>query len=258
MKSLFHCLLPRHLATLLFTLWLATFSSLWAESGNPRRTCRIVYLAAPTGAPETLFLFDGEKSRQVDLPRLGFSEVYALPSGDVQIALLPEAVQAAAPGKASPVPAGAPTAALPAAMQDVYLLLTHDPENPVAPVKIRVIDADPGQFRRGQQLWYNLTPNLVGGLLGSQKVRFEPNSRKVIDAPTSSSGAYPVNLFHLPPGKQQTYPICETQWIADPTARSVFFIIMVGNKRTPNIIGMFDARKGKDSDAGKASSSEAD
>lgn len=193
-----------------------------AASDSPHRTCRIVFLAAPDGAPESLHLFDGQKSQPVDLPRLGLSEVYALPAGDIHIALLPHAVQAASPGKPSPVPAGAPTAAVPAAMTDFYLLLTHDPANSVAPVKIQVIDADPAQFKRGQQLWFNLTPNQVGGILGSQKVRLGPHSRSIVDAPASSAGGYHVNLYHLPPGKNQTYPICETQWIYDPSARSVF------------------------------------
>lgn len=241
----------------LVLMFLASASlSASAASDEPRRSCRIVFLAAPDGAPESLHLFDGEKSQPVDLPRLGLSEVYALPAGDIHIALLPKAVQTVTPGKPSPVPAGAPTAAIPAAMTDFYLLLSSDPANSVAPVKIQVIDANPAQFKRGQQLWFNLTPNQVGGILGSQKVRFEPNSRSIVDGPASSGGGYQVNLYHLPPGKKQTYPICETQWIYDPTARSVFFILMPTNKRTPHVFGMFDARTGKADRNARASESE--
>lgn len=230
----------QRLLWLLAPLLLAT--SLNAAEQPSSRTCRIVFLAAPDDAPESLHLFDGQKSQPVELPRLGLSPPYALPSGDIHIALLTDAIAPSQRGKPFPVPAGAPTAAIPAAATDLYLLLSHDPSNTVAPVKIQVIDANSASFKRGQMLWFNLTPNKVGGILGTQKVVFEPNSKKVIDPPAAVSGGYTVNLYHLPPGKDRGYPICESEWIYDSSARSVFFILMPENKRTPHIFGMFDSR----------------
>ena len=42
---------------------------------KPELTCRILFLDGPDDGPDTLQLFDGTSSREVELPRLNFSKV---------------------------------------------------------------------------------------------------------------------------------------------------------------------------------------
>jgi hypothetical protein len=207
-------------------------------SAQGTRTCRILFLGAPDGAPETLHLFDGTTSRQVELPKMNLSPVYPLPSGDLVLRML--SAPPAKPGEANPA---APKVAVPAAVTDFYLLVSSDPANAVAPVKLQVIDADAAKFKKGQMLWYNLTPNEIGGQLGSGQLALTPNSRKIVDAPVSGDGDYNVNLSYRMPGNERLYPLCETKWQHDSRSRTVFFVIAQEGNRTPRIVGFPDYRE---------------
>ena len=102
----------------------------------PERTCRILFLDGPDDAPEKLQLFDGAKCREVDLPRMNFSKVYQLPAGALRLWLLP-----APPADPAKLPPGAPAVAVAEGVTDFYLLVTSDPANTVAPVRMQVINA---------------------------------------------------------------------------------------------------------------------
>jgi hypothetical protein len=216
-------------------VFLLLVSSALAEGG---RTFRILFLAAPEKAPETLHLFDGTSTREVDLPRLNFSPVYQLPTESRAIHLLP-----AAPASPDEIPPGTPSAAIPEPLTDFYLLVSSDPANPVAPVKLQIIDANTDQFRQGQMLWFNLTANRVGGRLGSTTLDLDPNSRKITDPPSARSGDFPVNLSYRMPGNERLYPLCETKWRYDPVSRTVLFVIPQQGNRTPRILGIPDCRE---------------
>lgn len=210
-------------------------SSALAEGG---RTFRILFLAAPADAPETLYLSDGTGTREVELPRLNFSPVYQLPAATRAIHLLP-----AAPATPEEVPPGAPAAAIPEPITDFYLLVSSDPANAIAPVKMQIIDADPEKFRMGQMLWFNLTANRVGGPLGSSSLNLAPNSRKITEAPASRNEDFLVNLSYRMPGNERLYPLCETKWRHDPLSRTVLFVLPQQGNRTPRILGIPDSRE---------------
>lgn len=203
-----------------------------------KRTCRILFLEAPENAPRTLHLFDGTNTLEVELPRMNFSPTYPISSSATAIALLP-----APPADPTAIPAGAPTARLAETVTDFYLILSHDPANAIAPVRIQLIDANPTRFRTGQMLWFNLTPNSVGGTLGSQKLNLAANSRAIIDAPANSAEDYLVNLAYRIPENPNLYPLCETKWLHDPRSRSVYFIFNTPGVRTPRILGFHDFRQ---------------
>ena len=220
----------------LLPLLLTTFSVLGQEAA--KHTCRILFLEGPDSAPETLFLFDGAESREVELPRLNLSQVYELRPGNLTLMMLPEP-----PANPEELPAGAPTTKVPATMKDFYLLVTHDPQNEVAPVKLQVIPAGREQLKRGQMMWFNLTENAVGGKVGSESLALKPKSRFTMDPPARKNENYPVDLSFRIPGKEHLYPLCETQWLHDPRSRSLAFVIAKEGVRTPRVLVFPDYRE---------------
>jgi hypothetical protein len=201
------------------------------------RTCRILFLDRPSTAPQTLQLFDGTASQEVDLPKMNLSKVYELPSGDLTLALLPRSIDAP-----ENLPAGAPTAMLPEGTIDFYLLVSSDPSNKIAPVRMQVINAPADQLRRGQTLWLNLTDLTIGGKLGSQKLFIKPRSRTTTNPPANKTAAYPVSMAYRIHGNGLTYPICETKWMHDPRTRTLAIVIANKGIRTPAVLLFPDLR----------------
>lgn len=219
----------------LLILLLLTLTAHAAEKSA--RTCRILFLNASGDAPQSLHLFDGLQSREVELPRMNFSPVYPIRPGALTLALLPSP-----PAPDGSIPADAPKATLAESVTDFYLIVSSDPANKIAPVRMRVINADAAHFKRGQMLWYNLTENRIGGLLGSRKLLLNPQSRLILDAPATGMQDYRVNIHFLTPGKQRPEPLCETSWTHDPRSRSVFFVISPDGSPIPRILGFPDFR----------------
>ena len=221
---------------LLFLLLLLPAAALAQQA--PKHTCRILFLDGPDNAPEKLQLFDGTKSREVDLPRMNFSKVYQLPAGPLELRLLP-----APPADPAKLPPGAPTAAVAGDIADFYLLVTSDPANTVAPVRMQVINAGADKLKPGQMLWFNLTRNPVAGTLGSEKLTIQPGTRATLNAPATGNQDYQVNLSFRIPGNPRIYPLCETKWRHDPRSRSVAFIITEQGSRSPRVLVFPDYRE---------------
>ena len=138
----------------------------------------------PTGPethlPDLVFQRAGGRTGQVALVRrhrIARSRIAAdelldglrLPAGALQLSLLPKPLKDPAQ-----LPAAAPRAAVPETMADFYLLVTHDPSNEVSRVRMQVIDAGADKLRAGQMLWFNISPNLVGGMVGSRNWSSSP------------------------------------------------------------------------------------
>lgn len=229
---------PRTCLVLLCCL-LGGVSSLAGQETVPR-TCRILFLEGPDSAPSTLHLFDGTRSQEVELPRLNLSPVYQLPAGNLSLALLPAPLDD--PAK---LPPGAPDAKVPATVAACYLLLTSDPSNKVAPVRMQVIDAGMDRLRAGQMLWFNLTDHPVGGRIGTEKLAMQPRSTVTLDPPATGAKDYPVDLAYRIAGKEPIYPICETKWLHDPRSRNLAFVFAKPGTRTPRVLVFPDFREPK-------------
>lgn len=214
---------------------------------DSKRTCRILFLSAPPEAPQTLQLFDGTTSREVELPRMNLSPVYDLPAGPLVLRMLQ-----VAPDKPELVNPDAPKVTLGEKITDFYLLVSSDPENKVAPVRLQVINASSTDFKKGEMLWFNLTPNSVGGKVGSEKLAMKPNSKVILKAPASGNEDYPVNLTFMMPGNERLYPLCETKWLHDPRSRSILFIFAQKGSRTPRVMGFPDYREEEKKASGQA------
>lgn len=222
-------------------LLILLFLTLVAQGQQAKqRTCRILFLERPDEAPVTLHLFDGTATREVDLPSMNLSQVYELPVGDISLALL--STPAPTPKE---IPAGAPTVAVAAAITDLYLLVTSDPTNQIAPVSLQVVDAGAAKLMRGQTLWFNLTELAIGGKLGSATIILKPKSRAVMEAPRSDAGDYAVSLAYRKEGKEHPYPICETRWVHDPRNRNLGFVLTSQGSRTPRVLVFPDFREEK-------------
>ena len=142
---------------------------------------------------------------------MNLSKVYDLPSGPLALCLLKNPVT-----DPKNLPENAPRAVVAETMLDLYLLVTSDPANTIAPVRIQVINANVDQLKAGQMLWFNLTEQDIGGIVGSQKLLLRAQSRSVMDAPTSKSEGYAVNLSYRRVGNESPHPLCETQWPTEP------------------------------------------
>ncbi len=203
-----------------------------------KRTCRILFLAAPTGAPKTLFLSDGISAQQVELPSMNLSKVYPLANGDITLTMLP-----GMPQPKVPLPVGAPSATVAESVRDIYLLVASDPNNKTAPVRFQVINANADGFRNGQQLWFNLSPHRIGGKIGSETLDLPPNAKAILNAPSTSSGDYNVKIGYVPAGTQRAEPICETIWLHDPKIKYIVFVLPMPESRIPRIMGFPDFRE---------------
>lgn len=208
-----------------------------AQDKPGKRTCRILFLNPPPNAPEKLFLYDGTKSQEVQIPKMNFSDVYEVAGGDTTICLLPKAIL-----KPEELPAGAPSGKVAAGIVDFYLVVNADPKNPVTPVKLQIIDAGSGKFGKGQMMWYNLTPFSIGGQLGSQKLAMKAQSRAIVDPPVSGAEAYDVVISYVLPGESQFRPISQTKWVHDPRSRMILFVYGGSNNVAPQISGFTDFR----------------
>lgn len=225
----------------LVTLLLLSFAAQAAEVGS--RTCRILFLDAPDTAPEKLQLFDGTSSQEVELTRMGFSPTYKIIPGDLALTLLPKSpAPPTTIGDPPVIPPNAPKALLAAAISDFYLIVSSDLSNKVTPVKFQIVNASAEKFKPGQMLWFNLTANKIGGIVGSQKLVVEPKSSMILDAPASKQEDYRVNIQFVPPGKQRVEPLCETNWSHDPRSRTVYFVVGSGGIM-PRIFGFPDFRQ---------------
>lgn len=201
------------------------------------RTCRIIFLDRPAAAPKSLYLFDGKEIREVELPRLNLSPVYRLPEGNLNLRFFPNA-----PTDLETIPEEAPSVRIPESAKDVYLILTSDPENTVAPVRIQAVSADAATVSRGQMLWFNLTDKHVGGKVGSQNLDLKPGTRERVREPRQGSGNYPIELYFMIRGDTHLHPLSESNWRHDPRSRSLVFVAANGNRRAPRIYSVSDFR----------------
>lgn len=210
--------------------------SLFAQQAEKTRTCRILFVERPSGAPSKAFLFDGKTSYQVSLPSMNFGEVIELPPGDITIGMTSQPVS-----DPELFPSDAPTAKIPEHFQHIYLLVVSDSSNKQIPVRLKLINIDNNQFKAGQTLWINLTKHRIAAKLGSKQLFIPPMKRSVSDEPMSSSGYFKAQFFYQPQGTDQFYPVMRKSWWHDATSKNLGFIIGT-HAKLPKIFTLRDRR----------------
>jgi hypothetical protein len=204
------------------------------ESGH---TCRTLFLNAPQQDMGKYYLFDGQKSQEVTLPRLSFSPVYKLRPGDIQVWLLKSPVS-----KLEDIPQGSPSVMVGEAIKDLYLLIINDPANSVLPLRMQMVNANYDKIGLGEMLWINLTPKHLAGKIGKSSLKLAPNTSALVSEPASSPEDYPVEIYFRVPDDDRTHPLIESQWRHDPRSRSVVFVFDEGRRRAPRIMSFSDFR----------------
>jgi hypothetical protein len=193
--------------------------SLCAQEKERKRTCRIIYLMRGEDGPTEAYLFDGHQAHKVLLPTLNFSEVIELPRGNITVGMSADSVSSA-----EEFPAGAPTIAIPAQVNDVYLLLHNDPKNKVFPMSMKSINVDDRNLKAGQTLWINLSQHTVAAQMGEKEIVISPGKISVSEAPLRESGYFLAKFRYQPESKGPFLPVMKKSWWFDATSRNLGFI----------------------------------
>ena len=219
----------------LFIITLAlAFLPCLSEGSEKVRTCRIIFLDPPRGAPKELHLFDGTASRKVQLSGMNLSEVIKLPKGDLVLGMTPAPVR-----NLENFPKGAPTVKIAAKITDFYLIVVSDPENKIVPIRILPVDVGDKQPKLGQTLWVNLTAHAITGKLGNKSLTVPPDTRVIGEAPLPGSGYYKAEFQYQLNGEGEFLPVMNKSWWFDAKSKHLGFIIN-SRRRLPKIFTFID------------------
>ena len=208
-----------------------------SAAAQVQRTCRILYPGGPQQHAGKYYLFDGKNSQEVSLPRLSFSPVYKLSSGNIKLRML--AAPIASPEE---VPAAAPELILLEDVTDIYLIISNDPSNKVLPLKMNLVNANHNKIGLGDMLWFNLTSKHIKGEVGRSHLSLAANDSALIKSPASAAGDYPVEIDFRVKGDERIHPLIESQWYHDPRSRYLVFVFDDGNRRAPRVMSFSDFR----------------
>ena len=93
-----------------------------------------------------------------------------------------------------------------------YIIITPDPNNPVLPVKLNLVDTGGGKLKPGETLWYNFTDHRIIAKLGSAKMTVDPIGRTISKDPAPASGYYVARFAYQMNGNGAFAPITEQSW----------------------------------------------
>jgi hypothetical protein len=214
---------------IILTFLICLFSQTYAREAAIR-TCRILFIDRPANAPKTLHLFDGTGSQEVELPSMNLSPLYKLATGDIRLKLLTSKVDD--PKEISP---DAPSVDIPAKYTDFFLIVYHDPENNITPVKLKAFNMASDDFKIGHTLWINDTDNTIEAKLGQQALSLGPHDKKNMASPSGDTSPQVSGYFHVSFTYQADKngpfaPITEQQWWHDANSRHIGFITKSGGK----------------------------
>lgn len=202
-----------------------------------KRTCRILFPGGPQQQPGKYYLYDGLSCQEVSLPRLSFSPVYKLSSGDIRLWLLDSPVS-----KPEEIPTSSPVVTVGAANTDIYLIIIPDPGNSRLPLEMKPVNANFNQIALGEMLWINLTQKQLAGKIGKSSLSLPANSSAVVKKPATDAGDYAVEVYFRVPDDERTHPLLESQWYHDPRARNMVFVFDDGKRRAPKVMSFSDFR----------------
>lgn len=221
-------------------LFLISCIPAWAQETpkhkDTTRSCRIVFPERPNDAPKVAYLFDGEKSQQVTLPSINFSEVIELSTGEITIMMTPKKVT-----DIENLPLSAPRLIIPEGIKDFYIHVTPDSTNSKLPLRLNLVNVGNGILKLGGTLWLNLTDYPIMAKLEGSKVTVPPKAQTVSKAPLPKSGYYRAEFSYQRQAEGDFQRITEQKWWHDAKSRHIGFIMDSGG-RLPKIFFYRDFR----------------
>ena len=200
--------------------------SLFMTEGEAR-SLRIAYLTKGNDSPADFYLYGVSYSAEIDLNRSNFSKEITIPDGNVQMALLKHL-----PEEGSPPPQGAPVITVSESWERVLVVLLHDPDNSVFPVKPLVINASRHKLAKGQSRIYNLTDYIFAGSLGDVKIKLESGKSTIVKAPRKDTGDY-TTILGYENKEGEIIKFFSGVWRHYPEHRQLIFIVPPNKGRHP-------------------------
>lgn len=225
----------KFITTLFFSLLCLASLTSADPSADHIRTCRIIFPERLNDSPKFAQLFDGKSSQNVELPTMNFSPVISLAVGEVTLFMTSEPVTD--PKK---LPATTPKLIIPEDVNDFYIVVSPDIENPTLPVKMELIILKDDEFKLGETLWINKTKHQIAANLGESKVSVEAESQAISKNPIEKSGYYRAEFTYQINGEGDFKKITEQQWWHDANSRHLAFVIET--ERLPKICIFRDFR----------------
>lgn len=198
------------------------------------RVARVLYYGAPANAPEVAFVHQAEMpSQEVELGRHNFSDSFDLGPGAIRLALLPSALP-----EGEPVPAGAPSVAIPEGWNKVLILVFKDKSNPIMPIQLKAINANDDEFGPGELYFVNFSEMTVFGMVGEKRLISKPRTAETISAPRSGRGKYMLKLNAFKDDPEKRRRLIQQRCHYDPTARVLTFMVPLP---APRMVKLYSA-----------------
>lgn len=184
------------------------------------RTAKILYLQAPKGAPENVFIYsDDQQPKEVDLPKNNFTKPFNLPEGDLKLYFLPSKLDVD-----QEMPKNAPSAKIPANWNKILILASYNPKNALMPVRFKIINANTNKLGNGDLLFINSSGDAIAGKVGNKKLSLQPKSMAIIKNPAKPSEEYETLLNRFDKKRNLSITFIRQVWRQSANQSSVVFI----------------------------------
>ena len=224
-----------HKLFILFVIFGVTATSLSA------RTVRAIFLQPPAGAPDKAFLFTGSKSSEIELPSRNLSSEITIPNGELTLAIL----QASLP-EGTELPKDVQTIKIPAAWRRCLLIFLPAPKRSVFPANVLLVNSSDANLPKGNTLIYNLSNSIFLGKFGELPIiQVRPRKTGIVKPPIKGDGHFPIAIDCILPEAQERTTICRTNWVHNPDARQILFVVHPPGQKIPRVWGVLDRKDEK-------------
>ena len=191
------------------------------------RTAQFLYFKASSDAPKTAYLYQNSaEALEIELPGINFSPTVKLSAQAEQIVLLPKLL-----AEGEEMPEAAPRVKIALEWQKILFLVFENKNNPVMPIEVKAINADPKNFDKGDTLFVNFTDKNIGGTLGGEKFLLKAKAKKMFKTSRPHDTDFAAKLDFFDEYKKKKVRFIRQTWRHNALQRQVMFIYQpVGSK----------------------------
>jgi hypothetical protein len=222
---------------ILLTLGLAASAGAADAPGGSSRSCRLLYVQAPSDAPGKIVLVVGKETTDVDLPRLCISSARAkLPAGPVRVYAATKP-----PTKAEPLPADAPFVDIPETMHDALIVLLPNGQPGALSFIMLPVEFHKSRAPEGAVVWFNLSDRVITAKLGASMVTVNPRGTALSMPTVGIDQPYDVYVDASPvPPETELVPVIRGSWVKESRMRSLLFVVPDPSRTVPRILSIPD------------------